>query len=135
MVHTQDNTVPVNSVKRRVTMVQPTVPLAAVAAVTSTLYTNTSPCITFVLFIRFTMATGSVILHTKIINKLLELISYLGSIASEGKSGKDNLREALERTAGSILEQAMMGASPLLLWTAIERPRTSNVIGRIHVIS
>ena len=51
------------------------------------------------------------------------IIPYLTTV-SEGKSGKDNLKEVSERTAGSILEQAMMSA-PLLTWTAIERPRTS----------
>lgn len=42
---------------------------------------------------------------------------------SEGKLGNDNLRTVSERTAGSMLEQAMIGAA-LLTWTAIERPRT-----------
>ena len=53
---------------------------------------------------------------------------------SEGKSGKDNLKEVSERTAGSILEQAMMSAL-LLTWTAIERPRTSIGNGDIQYIS
>lgn len=63
--------IPVNSVKRRVTIVQLTVPLAAVAALTLTLYTNTSPCITLVLFIKSTMAIGNVILQS-IFSLLLE---------------------------------------------------------------
>ena len=51
---------------------------------------------------------------------------------SEGKLGNDNLRAMSERTAGSILEQAIIGAASLT-WTAIERPRTVNKMENILI--
>lgn len=88
MEYTNTFMTPVNSVKWRVTIVQLTVPLAASVAVTLTSYTNTSPCITLVLFSRFTMATGIVILQNCISSSSTISCQTLGPLHLRASQGK-----------------------------------------------
>ena len=111
----------VNSVNRNVTMVQIISPL--LTAPTFTLYTNTSPYVTLVLFNKSTIATGSATLQRELVKIIHSMIkSYFGSIASPGRLGKAICTSISEMTAGSILEQAIIGPSGV--WTATDRPRT-----------